>query len=89
MIGYLCNATDVKVNSTILKQFYYYLIFNVEHKIALLGDDFISCCTFVHSANSDIIIQAFDSDNYTMKQNTYALSEDEISSALSVADNEI
>lgn len=89
MKGFLCKATDVKIGDAILSKFYYYLVFNINHKIALLGDDFISCCNFIHESNSDIIINDFDDDNYTINQNTYALSEDEITLALLEADNEV
>lgn len=89
MKGYLCKATDVRIGGTIFGQFYYYLIVDINHPIALLGDDFISCCNFVHETNSDIIINGFEDNNYTINQNTYALSEEEISLALLEADNEV
>lgn len=86
MIGYLCKATNVEIDNVVLNQFYYYLTLNTEYPIALLGDDFISCCNFTHSTHSDIIIKSFDSANYKIKHSTDALSENEISLAFSLTD---
>lgn len=51
---------------TMLKRFYYYLILENSLDKALLGDDFISCCTFNHKTKRDIIITAIDMDLYSL-----------------------
>jgi len=62
--GYLCSCSDVKINGVPLKKFYFYLVLNDSVNKALLGDDFISCCTFSHQPQSDICITAIDMDSY-------------------------
>ncbi len=65
MGGYLVRAENVMLYSTILKDFYYYLILDNTLDKALLGDDFISCCTFNHQPKSDIIITTIDMNMYS------------------------
>lgn len=62
MKGYWIKATDVVVDSTYIKEFYYVLLIDVEKRVALLGDDFIAGCSFTHSAGNDILITAFDAE---------------------------
>lgn len=64
MKGYLVKAKDVMLYNTKLKSFYYYLILDNNLNKALLGDDFISCCTFHHQPKGDIVITAIDMDLY-------------------------
>ena len=64
MIGYLVLARDVLLSNTRVDEFYYYLIVNVEDSVGLLGDDFISKCTFHHNKDGDIEIEAFDNETY-------------------------
>ena len=64
MGGYLVKAENVMLYGTVLKKFYYYLILDNSLDKALLGDDFISCCTFNHQPKSDIIITAINMDMY-------------------------
>lgn len=84
MIGYLCNASNVKISGVNIKDFYYYLIVNTEQSLALLGDDFISCCSFNHSINSDIIINAFNDKLYKDKQLDTYIDELELHELLSL-----
>lgn len=67
--GYLVRAENIKLYGTVLKRFYYYLILDNSLDKALLGDDFISCCTFSHQPKSDIIITAIDMDLYSSSYN--------------------
>lgn len=62
-IGYPCYCDDLKIGDIQIKRFYYYIVFNDKPK-ALLGDDFISCCTFSHGFKSDIVVTAFHSEEY-------------------------
>lgn len=61
--GYPCCCDNLKIGDVFLKRFYYYIVFHDSSK-ALLGDDFISCCTFSHSFKSDIIVTAFHTEEY-------------------------
>ena len=64
MYGYPVRAENVMLYSTVLKSFYYYLILDNSLDKALLGDDFISCCTFNHQPKRDIIITTIDMELY-------------------------
>jgi hypothetical protein len=44
----------------LIKDFYFYLTLEGRNTLALLGNDFISCCDFRHLINGDIIIDNFD-----------------------------
>lgn len=50
----------------------YYLILDNNLNKALLGDDFISCCTFHHQPKGDIVITAIDMDLYALSYETFA-----------------
>lgn len=65
MGGYLVKAENVMLYNTVLKVFYYYLILDNSLDKALLGDDFISCCTFSHQPKSDIVINTIDMKMYS------------------------
>lgn len=65
MGGYLIRAENVMLYNTVLKNFYYYLILDNGLDKALLGDDFISCCTFSHQPKKDIIITTIDMNMYS------------------------
>lgn len=62
-IGYPCYCDDLKIGDVQIRRFYYYIVFSDMPK-ALLGDNFISCCTFTHSFKSDIIVTSFHSEEY-------------------------
>lgn len=81
MAGYLCKSRNVLVDETEFKEFFYYLTFDTNRKLALLGDDFISCCDFVHSAGNDILIRGFDRARYTGQHKSGSITNDEISLA--------
>lgn len=68
-IGYPCYCDNLKIGNIQMKRFYYYIVFHDKPK-ALLGDDFISCCTFSHGFKSDIIVTAFHFEEYE-QQCTY------------------
>lgn len=65
MKGYLVKARDVMLYKTCLKDFYYYLVLDNNLNKALLGDDFISCCTFNHRPQGDIVITTIDTASYS------------------------
>ena len=64
MEGYLVRAEHVVLSGVKFNEIYYYLIVDVDRPVCLLGDDFISKCTFVHHKDGDIEITAFDSAGY-------------------------
>lgn len=79
----LSLLTEKSLSEEDRKTFYYYLIVDELCKSALIGDDFISCCRFRHSVNSDIEISDFDEKEYINKHEKYALTGKEILAALS------
>lgn len=81
--GYLCKAENVIISGTPFKVFYYYLIVDDLCKSALIGDDFISCCKFMHSVNGDMEINGFDQKEYINKHEKHSLTTKEILAALS------
>jgi len=78
MIGFLCHSKNVKLSGYEVKNFYYYMVYNIDKQIALLGDDFISCCHFNHESNSDIVITYFNSTLYESKCKRTSLDTDEV-----------
>ena len=63
--GYLVCAEKVSISGFLLERFYYYLLpKKTDHSVALLGDDFISNCTFHHEAHGDIMVTGFDMESY-------------------------
>jgi len=65
--GYPCFCNNVKLDDVFFKQFYYYLVLDNSISKALIGDDFISCCTFSHSFESDIVVTGFNLEKYQEK----------------------
>lgn len=65
MGGYLVRAKNIMLYSTVLESFYYYLVLDNSLDKALLGDDFISCCTFSHQPKGDIVITTIDMNLYS------------------------
>lgn len=61
--GYPCYCDNLKIGDVQVGRFYYYIVFNDKPK-ALLGDDFISCCTFNHGFKGDIVVTAFNFEEY-------------------------
>lgn len=57
----------MKIGNIAIPEFHYYLTVGVERRTFLLGDDFISCCTFSHAYNSDILINGFNNKVYVEK----------------------
>lgn len=82
MEGYLCEASDIFISGSMLPKFYYYLVLDVKKEVALLGDDFISCCGFRHNVKDSIIIESFDSSEYMKNHKPKALSSEELMLAL-------
>lgn len=62
-IGYPCFCDDIRIGDVRVGRFYYHVVFNDMPK-ALLGDDFISCCTFSHGFKGDIVVTAFQAMEY-------------------------
>ena len=61
MLGVLSCADNISISGHLLRTpFYYFLIVDIETPLALLGDDFISCCDFSHSVNGNIKITGID-----------------------------
>lgn len=83
IVGYLCKAENVIISGTLFKTFYYYLIVDELCKVALIGNDFISYCSFEHSVNGYIEINNFDEKSYANKHEKYALTGKEILATLS------
>lgn len=84
--GYPCFCDDLKIGDVLVKRFYYYIVFNDKPK-ALLGDDFISCCTFSHSFKSDIVVTAFHFGEYGRQRESKAKNNIDVFEILSVDNN--
>lgn len=78
--GYPCYCDNIRLGDVILRRFYYYLVLDSSRSKALLGDDFISCCTFSHGYESDIVVTGFNMEKYGKKRvsDTMALNTFEI-----------
>lgn len=78
--GYPCYCDNIRLDDVILRRFYYYLVLDSSRSKALLGDDFISCCTFSHGYESDIVVTGFNMEKYEKKcmSNAVALNTFEI-----------
>lgn len=61
---YLSHAENVIVGNTVLRNFYYYLVFENKRDIALLGFDFIDSCFGSFDVHNDIIVTGFDEEGY-------------------------
>ena len=63
--GYLVCAEKVSISGFLLDRFYYYLLpMKTDRSVALLGDDFISNCSFQHEVQGDILVTGFDMESY-------------------------
>lgn len=78
MGGIKCCASQINLSGEIWENFYYYIVFGSKRKTALIGDDFISCCSFVHSVNGDIILKSFDDGLYTRKNGSKSIKSVEL-----------
>ena len=65
--GYPCYCDNIRLDDVILRRFYYYLVLDGSRSKALIGDDFISCCTFSHGYESDIVVTGFNAEKYEKK----------------------
>ena len=63
--GIWCVAKNARIGDVEIPKLYFNLILDVEHPIALLGDDFISGCKFDHKPDGDVFISAFDHERQT------------------------
>lgn len=77
ILGVKCHVNDIIISGMLIHDFYFYLT-NTDRKVALLGDDFISCCTFKHIPDGDILIDNFDSNKYSRNVNTSYVREQDI-----------
>ena len=64
IVGIPYKFNDVKIGNMRLQQLLCYVIFKSNKSIALLGDDFVSCCKYNHNYSEDIIVDGFDFDTY-------------------------
>lgn len=64
MEGYYTVSTDVSMGGFRLEKFGYYLIINVNNNVALLGDDFLIHCHYVHEPYGGIVVEAVMADQY-------------------------
>ena len=66
IVGYGMVAHNVKLGSSLFRDFHYYLLLGNKRNIALLGVDFISKCEGSFTPDGDISITGFDRDSYGM-----------------------
>ena len=66
MQGYPVMVANIKIGNVMIDKFYYYIVLSNDLDKALLGDDFISCCTFNHQSKNDILITTIDMDSYLL-----------------------
>lgn len=64
MSAYPCCYKDVVLAGCKFEYFKFYVVLENTANIAVVGDDFISCCSFVHTLKSDIVINGFDNELY-------------------------
>lgn len=64
MTGYRTRAENVCLSGFFVPVFYYYLLIDVKTNAALLGDDFLSCCDYHHTAKGDIEVIAWHEELY-------------------------
>lgn len=64
IVGFPTWLENVNLGGCILHKLYYYVILESKKFTSVLGNDFIDCCSFSHSINSDILINSFDSESY-------------------------
>lgn len=63
----LCCAKNVFLSGVELDRLYFWLAIDMGIPKALLGDDFISCCSFSHNVGGDIFINRLDRNLYNQK----------------------
>lgn len=64
MEGYLVCAENIKMSGACLSKFFYYLIVDMDERVGLLGDDFISKSRFMHEVDQEIEVDSFDDEKY-------------------------
>ena len=77
--AYPAFMKNITIGDQLFEKFYYYLVVEKLHNkrmIALLGDDFIDCCSITKEPHGDIIISKFDFSSYYTESNM--ISTDEI-----------
>lgn len=80
LTGYLCKASNIEISGSVVKDFYYYLIFDGERDISLLGNDFISACYLNHQKFQSIKIDHLDEQAYVRNfESQGSLTLDELS----------
>ena len=62
--GYLSRAQNAVLDTSVQKEFHYYLVLENKRDIALLGYDFIDNCDRSANAHGDIIVTGFDDEGY-------------------------
>lgn len=76
MTGIKCHAKDIIISGVEIPDFYYYIT-DSNRSVALLGDDFISCCSFKHVPGDDILIDDINLEMYKRNnQGNYVNSKD-------------
>lgn len=75
---YRAYAKDVRVGNIIVPEFHYYVSVGIARKSFLLGNDFISCCSFSHKCQGNILINSFNIEEYARNfaHGDYLLDED-------------
>ncbi len=83
MKGYPVYFSNVEVNGVLFSRFFCYVVVDFESepktkmkKFALLGDDFLDCCGYLHKPHKDIELFCFDDEGYLLKEK--AMSSQEI-----------
>ena len=59
MYAVLVRAENVLIGNEKISEFYFYMIYNIDSSIALLGDDFLAYCQYVHDIKGDIEIERY------------------------------
>lgn len=62
--GVLCSVENASIGGLKFPIFYFYLIFNTNRTVGLLGYEIIDNCRFSHDIRSDIIVSDFDMNKY-------------------------
>ena len=77
ILGYKICSKDVMIGDVMIPVFKYYFITRSKRAVALLGKDYIDCCGFYHKPHKSIILEEFDEDVYSKKEND-SIEEDEL-----------
>lgn len=62
--GVLCSIENISIGALKFPIFYFYLIFNTNRTVGLLGYEVIDNCKFSHDVDGNIIISDFDAKKY-------------------------